>query len=577
MAELTPKCLRLRYLHHRRRPYKITQYINTINSRYPIKIKFIYCCLASNQNQYYYSRTNSSPKLAIVTHSSPHKTSLRNKRSLLRHDLRLTVFSTHNNGNPALNAISLKSTSTQSNAVYGLTSLTNLLLLSRNEPRKTLTLAQLAKLLALVAFCAQKQELKFINFKPAQANLFVFTYTFASDQPQKCINIASHYTRQHTSSKQQPQYKKDRLSPPKISRSRDTEEATSSLPASWVTHTYVLYSVRSVYVYIYYVPATRSQQQRLPGGLTLTSSGQPTFGPGFTPWGTDWSITVLPASATLRRIHSHAMSGPPEKSFFVMFILGSFFLRNALYDIYCLPSIISSLVTPKSNFHGSALSQSVPYALTTIFAHPVLRFLAPAKNKHLLRRQLTAHVGSLPKQTSHSSLLYKQVTLVLFNQSNFYYAMTTPTPGTAVTLSSSDDSSSTSSSDSDTEDGNDQNRPPDTPASLSPPPPTARSFPPHNWYTPKKITLPAQCKYPVERNSDDPRKRRQDIRPRLPLVQTPRNIPLARINPLPSDPRNAANKPIHRPSMERRNNKPKTAPRKPPPPRKSPILCLKIL
>ena len=455
MAELTPKRLRPRCSHHRRRPHKITQCIGTTNFSFATKISVIYYCLATNQKQYYkFPNAYLSNRLYTVTHCSPRKSSLGNKRPLLRHDARLTVFLLH--GNPALNAILLQTTSTQSQTVHGLTSL-NRLPLSRNEPWKTPTLARLAKLLEIAAICSQNQGLKFINFQPTQTNLFTSTHTVASDRT-KCINIASRYFRQRAGSKL-AQYKKVRLSPLKISRSRDTEEATSSLPASWVALVYVFHSVHSVY--IYYVPATRSQQQRLPGGLTLTSSGQPTFGPGFIPWGTDWSITVLPASATLRRIHPYATSGHPDKSLLIIFILGTLFLYKVLYAITCLFPIKISLLTSMLNFHGPALSRPpVSYALTAIFARPELYFLAPTKSKHTPRHQQAARVRSLSKQTtSQPSLLYKQVFLLFSNQFSFYHAMTTPTPGTAVTLSSSDDSSSTSSSDSDTEDDNEQNRP----------------------------------------------------------------------------------------------------------------------
>ena len=49
-------------------------------------------------------------------------------------------------------------------------------------------------------------------------------------------------------------------------------------------------------------PATRSQQQRLPRGLTLSQAKQPTFGPGSKPWGLLVLINVLPATATFRSI-----------------------------------------------------------------------------------------------------------------------------------------------------------------------------------------------------------------------------------------------------------------------------------
>ena len=48
----------------------------------------------------------------------------------------------------------------------------------------------------------------------------------------------------------------------------------------------------------YFILATRSPQLRLPRGLILTTYGQPTFGPGFRPWGSLCVITISPAAAT---------------------------------------------------------------------------------------------------------------------------------------------------------------------------------------------------------------------------------------------------------------------------------------
>ena len=52
------------------------------------------------------------------------------------------------------------------------------------------------------------------------------------------------------------------------------------------------------YMFVF-ILATRSPQLRLPRELMLTTYGQPTFGPGFRPWGSLCVITISPAAATV--------------------------------------------------------------------------------------------------------------------------------------------------------------------------------------------------------------------------------------------------------------------------------------
>ena len=329
--------------------------------------------------------------------------------------------------------------------------------------------------------------------------------------------------------------------------SRTTTRETPPLGLS-STLVYVFYSL-----YLNICTATRGQQQRPPGGLTLSSSKQPTFGPGLVPRGIDWLITVTPATATFRSIHN------------LPTILYDLDPRNDLnyYDL-------ASPFTLVAVTHDSPLSP-ISTCPTTIDKIHDTRLLPTTR-----RIKTNPHYPSqTPLDTSPIYLketyfpIYRLDQLLHVLQFEFYYVMTTPqTNASQAELSSTSDETTSSSSDSDSDSG--QESLPDTPA--SPPPPQEQSISPLQWYKPKRLFIPP-CKYPVERNSDDPRKKKPNSSAKLPLVSTPRIIPLERTNPLPSDPRLSAKKPVHNPlwSAKPKQLVPHSNPEPPPKPNQTPF------
>ena len=125
-----------------------------------------------------------------------------------------------------------------------------------------------------------------------------------------------------------------------------------------------------------------------------------------------------------------------------------------------------------------------------------------------------------------TKLLLKPVLSKLVSQSLFYHEMTTATPRKTpdnLFSTSSDSSSSSSDSSSDSNDDSEQTNFATSPAS---PTPQDQPIPAHHWYKPRLITFTKTIKYPVERNSDDPRKRKESTRQPRPLVSSPTLIPL---------------------------------------------------
>ena len=101
--------------------------------------------------------------------------------------------------------------------------------------------------------------------------------------------------------------------------------------------------------------ATESQQQRLLRGMTIKYMTQPTSGPGLNPWGVQsYLTTVLPASATLRRVPMHS----PNTIY-----------RNLVY----IPKCSLCLFTTLTNLFRISLDTTLPIMVPKIYP-PLTRY-----------------------------------------------------------------------------------------------------------------------------------------------------------------------------------------------------------
>ena len=344
--------------------------------------------------------------------------------------------------------------------------------------------------------------------------------------------------------------------------------------------------------------ATESQQQRLLRGMAIKYITQPTFGPGLNPWGVNYLINVLPASATLRRVP-------------ITFNVLNKIRLTASMSLYYLDFLITIAKRPLSDerlhkrvkptlVKGRSRHKRVKPLLdkkrlrkrrslaiddwTASLDNPLVQVkdwchlklavkfptpfiydpnLSPYKKTFISKQTLTYKEKFLTKwlQYKNSDAMSKNRNLFSSSSLSSSNDVTVKMDRTVldVSISSSSDSDTSVS----TSDSSDSGQDGHTSTLISPAsPPPEQSIPALEWYKPKKIDF-TPLSYPVERNSPDPRK--QPKRPQATniLVHYPVIIPLERTGPLPSDPRLLAKHPTRKLNPER-TSKPKGSRNVPP-------------